>query len=318
MKINRKIIDFIFFRFFNPLINCLLNLFNHIVIFRFGAAIGDHIYLSSIVRQINQKKNKKIILLTNFPEFYFNNPRIKILIRSKNGSFVSFLLKKCRGNSILEFRNNINAKSRNKHFLYYYSNKTHLIEASSCHFPFSLNYKELRNEFFFSDDEKKNFRKKFKSIKKFAIIQSESKKTFTQNKEWKHEGMQKIINKFDNINWIQIGVKGELELKNCIIMFNLSFRELAYLINKSLFVVCYEGFINHLASCFNKKTFLIHTGFLPVEAFKYKKNIIIEKNKKMSCYPCYNLVCKSHRKNLLKNLDDKFVIKKIRNNLKLN
>ena len=63
------------------------------------------------------------------------------------------------------------------------------------------------------------------------------------------------IDKFNKINWIQVGTNKEAKLKNCHILFDLSLRELAYIINKSQFVVCYEGFINHLASCFNKKTF---------------------------------------------------------------
>jgi ADP-heptose:LPS heptosyltransferase len=311
----KKIIDFILLQIFKPLINFMLNLFDYVIIFRFGAGIGDHLYLSSVIRQISLTKNKKIILFTNFPEFYFNSPRIKILLRAKNSTLIAYILKKFKGSSVLEFRNKLNDKFKKKHFLYYYDKKTHLVEASSGHFPFKLNYKNLRNEFFFSNKEKKEFKQKFKLKTNFAIIQSESKKTFTQNKEWKKKGMQNIIDKFNKINWIQVGTNKEAKLKNCHILFDLSLRELAYIINKSQFVVCYEGFINHLASCFNKKTFLIHTGFLPVQAFKYKKNFVIHNNKKMKCYPCYDLICKNHKKNLLKNLKNDFVIKKIRNNI---
>jgi ADP-heptose:LPS heptosyltransferase len=311
----KKVIDFILMQIFKTPINFMLNLFDYVIIFRFGTAIGDHLYLSSVIRQISLIKNKKIILFTNFPEFYFNSPRVKILIRAKNNTLIAYILKKLKGGSVLEFRNKLNDKFKKKHFLYYYDKKTHLVEASSSHFPFKLNYKKLRNEFFFSKKEKEEFKLKFKLKNNFAIIQSESKKTFTQNKEWKKIGMQNIIDNFDKIKWIQVGTKNEAKLKNCDILFDLSLRELAYLINKSLFVICYEGFINHLASCFNKKTFLIHTGFLPVEAFKYEKNLVIHNNKKMKCYPCYDLVCKTHKKNLLKNLKDDFVIKEIRKNI---
>ena len=43
---------------------------------------------------------------------------------------------------------------------------------------------------------------------------------------------------------------------------------------------------------------------------------LIENNQKMKCFPCYDLVCKTHKKNLLKNLSNNFVFKKIKNNLK--
>ena len=57
---NRKVINFILLKIFNPFINFLLNLLNFIIIFRFGAAIGDHVYLSSIIRQININSNISI------------------------------------------------------------------------------------------------------------------------------------------------------------------------------------------------------------------------------------------------------------------
>ena len=73
------------------------------------------------------------------------------------------------------------------------------------------------------------------------------------------------------------------------------------------FIVCYEGFFNHLASCFNKKTFLIHTGFLPIQSFKYSNNIIIHNNNKIRCHPCHDLVCDEHQENVKQNINSEFV-----------
>ena len=92
-------------------------------------------------------------------------------------------------------------------------------------------------------------------------------------------------------------------------------RELAYVIYRSEFLVTYEGFFNHFASCFNKKNFLIHTGFLPVESFNYKNNILIENNKDYPCYPCYDLKCKDHQNLTKKNIKVEEVIKKIEDNI---
>ena len=63
-----------------------------------------------------------------------------------------------------------------------------------------------------------------------------------------------------------IGKKGEPELKNCKKMFDLNYRKLCYVISKCNFLVTYEGLFNHLASCFDKKNFIIHLGFLPIES----------------------------------------------------
>ena len=98
-------------------------------------------------------------------------------------------------------------------------------------------------------------------------------------------------------------------------MLNLNIREVAFVISKCQYIVTYEGLFNHLASCFQKKSFVIHTGFLPIEAFKYKNNIIIEKNSEMDCYPCFKIDCESHSKKFLKNMDIEYVVSKIKSNL---
>ena len=63
------------------------------------------------------------------------------------------------------------------------------------------------------------------------------------------------------------------------------------------------------------KNFLIHTGFLHEEAFYYKNNILIEKNKDLRCYPCYSLICKTHREECLKNITNDYVVKLIERNI---
>ena len=66
-----------------------------------------------------------------------------------------------------------------------------------------------------------------------------------------------------------------------------------------------------------EKNFLIHTGFLIVETFKYKKNIIIGKNSIMKFYPCLDIECKNHNNNYMKNFTKDFVIRSIKKNLNL-
>jgi ADP-heptose:LPS heptosyltransferase len=185
----------------------------------------------------------------------------------------------------------------------------------SEHFKLNINFKNFKNEFFFSKHELLKFKKDLDLPEKFSLIQSISKTSFTKNKEWKHEGMQSIVDYFSQINWIQIGLSTEPKLNNCIYKLDLDLRSLAFVISKCNFLVTYEGLFNHLASCFEKKTFLIHTGFLPVEAFNYRNNIIIEKNSNMECFPCFDLDCKSHHENCVKNLSDDFVIKSISQNI---
>ena len=195
------------------------------------------------------------------------------------------------------------------------NSKIHLSKANSEHFNLDLKYEKLDNEFFFSKNELTKWNKSIHLPLKFSLIQSTTKKKFTSNKEWDINGMQGIVNHFKKINWIQIGKSDEPKLKNCTHLLNLNLRELAYVVYKSEFLVTYEGLFNHIASCFNKKNFLIHTGFLPIEAFNYKNNILIENNKDYPCYPCYDINCKDHLNLTKKNIKIEEVIKKIEDNI---
>ncbi len=298
-----------------PIANSILNFFEIFVIFRNGSAIGDHVYMSSIIRLIKLKK-KKIILFTNYPELYFNNKRIYKLYSFKIKSNFWFLLSCCKGKNILEFNSVLIKENTGKHFMFYHkSNKIPLAQAMSEHFNLNLDYSNLKNEFFFSEKEIKQYENTIKLPANFALIQSCTKKTFTSNKDWKLNGIQNIINSFQDINWIQIGKSHEPRLSNCLHFLNLKLRELAYIIYKSDFIVSYEGLFNHLAACFEKKNFLIHSGFLHIDSVNYKNNIVIDENNKMNCYPCFNLHCENHTKNFVNKLSDEKVINCIRSNI---
>ena len=306
----KKILKYLF----KDKLNQILDKKNIIVVFRNGSAIGDHLYMSSVLREI-ALKGYKIILFSNYYELFLNNIRIKKIykIGSKN-IFWSFL-NIFKGKNILEFRSK-HEETKGKHFLFFHKDKKiHLSKANSEHFNLNLKYEKLDNEFFFSDNELKDWNKNIDLPFRYSLIQSTTKKNYTKNKEWDFNGMQMIVNHFKKINWIQIGKLDEPKLKNCSHLLNLNLRKLAYIIYKSEFLVTYEGLFNHLAACFNKKNFIIHTGFLPVEAFNYKNNILIENNKEYPCYPCYDINCKHHPYFTKKNIKIEKVIKKIEDNI---
>lgn len=315
----KKILSFFLKKFLSKPINYFFNKTKIVIIFRNGLALGDQVLMTSVIKEIALKKKKIFLFIAN-DEIFVNNPRISKIFKLKNKSLIWFFLRSLIGNNILEFIS-VHATKKNhdvlkKYFLNFHSNnRIHLAHAMSEHFDLNLEYKDLENEFFFSKDELKQFEIEIRLPSKFSLIQSTSKHSFTRNKEWKIEGMQSIIDYFKDIKWIQIGKNDEPQLNNCKNMLNLNIREVAFVISKCQFIVSYEGLFNHLASCFQKKSFVIHTGFLPIEAFKYKNNIIIEKNSEMDCYPCFKIDCENHSKKNLKNMDSEYVVSKIKSNL---
>ena len=315
----KKLLKFILEKIIKDYLNYFLKKNKYLIIFRCGNAIGEHVYMSSVIKKLFNQ-NKKIILFTNYYFLYENNPHVYKIFKFKKKSYIWFFLKNLVGDTILEFNSiyatKINHINNNKYFLYFHKNrKIHLAEAMSQHFNLIDDYSNLKNYFFFSEKEYINYEKEFDLKEKFSLIQSTTKKKFTENKEWKVDGMQKIVNHFNNIKWIQIGTSEDPNLEGCEHMLDLDLRKTAYLIKKCNFLISYEGLFNHLASCFDTKNFLIHTGFLPEQAFYYKNNILIEKNSEMSCYPCYSIKCTDHKKEFLSKLNDEFVIKTIEKNI---
>ena len=306
--------------FLNNKINSFLKKKNYLIIFRYGNAIGDHLCMTGIVAKIYNKK-LKIIIFSNYPELFQNNPKISKVYNLKNFFNRKILLKFLnlfQGECIKSYRNKI-AQTNEFHFMKFYPKNTHFGLASAFHFDMNLNSNNFKNEIFLSDNEINDYQEKFNLPKNYSLIHSEAKKTYMKNKNWGPKKIQKIIDKYKDINWIQVGRPGEFVLKKtkkCY--FNISLRELAFIMYNSEFMICMEGMYNHLASALNKKNFLIHTGVLPIEAFKYSNNIIIENNSKLECYPCYTFNCNKHENHCENNLSIDYVINELDKYLKKN
>ncbi len=272
-------------------INRLLNKLNIIIIFRKGNAIGEIVYLTSLVNYLNKVNNKyKIITISRYPEIFFYNNKVFLNLKIYNNFFYKFLffiLFRIAGSNIIDFNHTISA-DEDTHFLKSYPSNTHLALVVR---KYKLNIQSdfIKNELFFSNEEKKFFEKKLLLPSEYAVFNSQSKLTYAKNKNWGYKNFQKVINLVPGIKWIQVGLSSEPLLDNCLYRLDLPLRELAYIVFRSKFVLTLEGFYNHLASCFDKRTFIILSGMLPAEASYYDNNIVISKFEDLDCVPCYKL-----------------------------
>ena len=69
---------------------------------------------------------------------------------------------------------------KKKNFLNFHQKKCHLAEAMSEHFNLNLNFNRYKNEFYFSETEKRDFINELNLPNKFSLIQSVSKSSFTK------------------------------------------------------------------------------------------------------------------------------------------
>jgi len=282
-----------FTKIISNFINFVFKLFNIIIVYRYGNPIGEIVYLTSFIHKLHKENPaRKIIVITKYHEIFFNNKKIFLNIKFSGNPnfnrFILFILNRINGLNIINFNPPLINLEKDIHFLINYSKKTHIANLLIKNNQ-DGDFKNVKNEFFFSEIEKKELEIKLKLPENFALIHSETKKDFSTIKNWGHKNIQEVVNGIKKIEWIQIGLSTEYNLNNVQHKFDLSIREMAYVVYRCRFLVSLEGVFNHLASCFLKKNFLILSGMLPLEATFYPNNIIISATENLSCFPCYKL-----------------------------
>lgn len=272
------------------IINKLLSILNIVIIYRQGHAYGEQLYMSSLVNKI--KLNKKIILLTTCVDLFRNNPDISILIDiNKNNFFIKIIvsiLNKIQGTNIILFYPFKYQHFNNKNYLNFNPKNKHVIEINSERSKVKFNKNDIKNFFYFSKKEEIELSNKYSYLKNFKLIQSETKDSFTNNKNWDTKKLQEIINFFPKNQWVQIGLEDDYKFENVInLTGKTSIRDLAFLIKKAEYIICLEGFFAHLSSCFNTKAYVIYSGIVPLDNLIYENIIPITKSKNLKCSPCY-------------------------------
>ena len=258
MKKNKRILTNLLRFFFYKKINFFLKKNNYLIISSYGEAIGDNICMTGVISKIYQK-NLKIIIFSNYTEFFLNNPKVyKTFNLNKQLNKIIFLrtLEMFEGERIKSYRSKIKNTS-DEFFVKFLPKNTHFGLAHAHHFNLKMNKDDFINEIYFSKEEIDHYEKKFNLPQKFAVIHSEAKQSLTSNKNWGHNRIQDVVNSINSVKWIQVGRKGEYEIKNTYKnILNTNLRELGFILSKCEFLVSMEGMFNHYASAFKKKIFL--------------------------------------------------------------
>ena len=276
--------------------------------------------MSALIEKLKKEK-VKFVIFSRYNELFYNNPKVFFSFKLKKNFYSKFILKILRffeGENIINFQSK-RQNSNQKYFFYSFKNfYPHLSQAHLEHTKYfnKNNNKKIKCEIFFTNDEIDFYRNKFNFKKEYAIIQTETKTSFTNIKNWKVEKFQEVVDYFDNFEWVQAS-KNERLLKNSIdLSSNTNLRELAFLIKESKFVLCLEGLYNHIASCFDKRAFVIASGFIPNEVFNYKNTTIIKSKIKPICDPCFLLSdCPVDRKPCTNKISSEEVINTIKSSI---
>lgn len=303
-------------------VNKILARFNLFVLYRIGAAIGDQVCMSAVVRMLHEQYGFKIMVICTYPEIFKYNPRVwKMLsfyeipayFRKSVRRLIDFLC----GDHIENFCfPSVQGRSLAE---YMRETKTvcHLVEAHSKHFKLPLQYGTMSPEIYLSTDEIKHCKEKYRLPEPYAVIQSMGKTSFTPVKEWGAQNFQAVTKLLDRINWVQVGTADDPILEGAVnLCGKTSLRELACIIRGAKFVLSVEGLLNHLAAAFATLSFVVFSGYLPTHIALYPHTIPIAMNSQLACRPCGLLQpCPYRDKPCMQGMTPDYVAAIIRENL---
>ena len=276
-----------------PLVEFFLEHFNIILVYRFQQSVGDHCCMTSIIKAFNEQYNLKCIVITPYPELFKNNPRIlKVidtnLLTSRRAGWLRFALESWSIPHVEEFNFRHDYMTLEE-YMRETKARMHLAEVNSKHFRIPLRLNDVRTEIYLTREEIARWDDSFNLPKRYALIHSEGKRTYTPNKDWGSDNFQSLVDKMPEVSWVQIGLESDKRLHGCIDYRGRtsSVRELAYVISRSEFIVCLEGLYNHLASSVSTVSFVIFSGFHPLDIARYQTTVPITCEVDPPCAPCW-------------------------------
>ena len=241
-----------------------------IVIFRKGIAIGDQLCMSAIIEKVKEFYNKKIIIITSYPDLFKYNPNIYKIINYNNLE-KSIRLKIRANKNIIHFSFDWSVSKERKSLI-----EHHAINVKN------ISFKDCPPKIYIRENEIIEFEKKFTLPTQYYLIISQTKnKTPSIIKDFGFNNYQYIIDKTkDKINWVQTGVSSDRVLNNTKLNLcgKTSLRELFILVSKASAVFCSEGFLTHICAAFNVKNYCITSDFIYPELTPYPNKITIQRN----------------------------------------
>ena len=272
------------------IINYILRVLNIFVIYRVGRAVGDQLCMTAAIRLIDKQHPFKIIVVSSFPELFYNNPRVWRNFKLTVDGYGAFITRVLRFLSGSQLENFLFTSKNIKYEDYMRENKSllHLVEVNTLHFEINLNFDTISNEIYFSQKEILTFTQKYNLPSSYSVIQPNSKTSYTPNKQWGFQKYQKVVTQLKDTSWIQLGVAGDLILDGVEnYVGKTSLRELAFIIQNAEFIIADEGLLNHIASSVKTKSYVVYSGFSNIEIAKYTETIPIVNNPQVDCAPCW-------------------------------
>lgn len=213
---------------------------------------------------------RKIIVLTLYPELFKNNPDVSfILSEKKYNNLINHLDKKLLWR-IAKYLGEYRLKKVHHPGYKFPCKDKHLIDDMAESVNVQLLSSERRPFIYLTKNEIKNQL----WAKNTIVIQSSSTNYWTVNKHWIPGRMQKVVNELNKYyKIVHVGSKNDERLENVIdLRGKTTIRESASILKNARLFVGLEGGIVHLARAVEKKSVVIYTGYTKPEETGYTEN----------------------------------------------
>ncbi|MFH1761343.1 MAG: glycosyltransferase family 9 protein [bacterium] len=229
---------------------------------RFSKGIGDNLMLSCLLPHLRNKyPSKKIVVETEYPELFQNNP------------YADFVTAR-----------HIKTTARHLKPVYHISEKSteHIITQMLGHIGIT-DFTEPK--MYLIEEEMAWARKEYSSG--YIAICPDFKKSFSANrKEWAAENFRNLCALLREFRFVQIGPAGSHLLEGVIDARGLPLRRSAAVMANSIFFIGTEGGLMHMARALGKKAVIIYGGAILAGTSGYSENLNITNI--TECSPCFH------------------------------
>lgn len=252
------------------------------VIISFGISLGDDLLCSVLAKQL-KKEERRVWIMTQFPDLFVNNPNVdKIILKGnddKPNKLVSTYLKRLKikvSHPWYTSYDKIYDQDRipSKHILELMCDKVN----TSCPAV-------LKPDFYLTEKEKK--RGKFFDNQVCIHSTGKGARQHMKNKDWFFERFEEVVSSLnERYNVIQIGSESDELLKGVVdLRGKTSIRETASILYNSKFFIGQVGFLMHLARSVNCRSVIIYGGRERPDQTGYDTNINLYTS--LRCSPCW-------------------------------
>jgi len=232
------------------------------VLRRFSRALGDNLMLTHLARRLRARwPGLRIVVETNWPELFWNNPHVAVAVRSK-----------------------VAPRYVRPAYRIDRATQDHILDQLARSVGLPDDDGERAVEVYLSQEERE---KALEGLpRSYVVICPVGKRTVAGNrKDWGFERFQQVVRSERGVRFVQIGSRSDPLLEGVIDRRGLPIRASAAVLEGAETALLLEGGLMHLARAVNTSAIVIYGGTVAPEVSCYHEHLNVAV--RAPCGPCF-------------------------------